>query len=104
MENSQKSKELLVFENATQSENIVKINPNDGLDIGIIQLNKDVKIVSNLTNDDRKTYELVSDNGSILIDNNRKSGTVEISFKLWKKINKPKTITLVLQNENLFIL
>ncbi|HBD95109.1 MAG: hypothetical protein A2015_02435 [Spirochaetes bacterium GWF1_31_7] len=69
------------------------IGPNDGYDLGILGINKKVKILAN--------GEIID--GLITLNNKCKDLTVKINKRLHQKIGAPQKIKLTLNNENLII-
>ncbi|MBN2440006.1 MAG: hypothetical protein JXJ04_01630 [Spirochaetales bacterium] len=99
-----KTKQLTVYGNVTQAENEIIINPNDGLDIGLTHTKYLRKIILNLKIENSTLTDMDHLDGSIHLANNCKSGTVEFSQKLWKKMGKPLSVILVHKDESIFIL
>jgi hypothetical protein len=102
-QNIRKTKELAVFQDM-QPELTIKINPNDGLDLGIIEINRSVTILAYEKTADNKTIQSTMENGMIVIENECKSGTVKLSPKLWKKIGKINKALLAVKDNNCFII
>lgn len=69
------------------------IGPNDGYDIGLMTVSREVKILAN--------GEIVE--GKLIIDNKCKDLTVRINRKLFEKIGSPAKIKLTLNENNLII-
>ena len=98
------TKKLAVFSNVSQAENEIVINPNDGLDIELTHTKYNFRIKLNLKieNATLTNYEYL--NGTVILDNNCRSGTLEFSPKLWKRIGKPENVILVHNEKEIYIL
>ncbi len=99
-----KTKELQVFENSMQPELVIKINPNDGLDLGIIEINRSVTISVQEKTQDNRSVPATLENGTIVIENECRSGTVKLSSKLWKKIGKINKALLAVKDNVCYII
>ena len=97
------TKKLAAFGNVAQAENEIVINPNDGLDIVLSFTKHFVSIVLILKIENATLTDMEYMSGCILLDNNCRSGTVEFSQKLWKKIGKPQNVILVYKDKSIFI-
>ncbi|MBN2535213.1 MAG: hypothetical protein JXB88_20195 [Spirochaetales bacterium] len=98
------TKKLAVFSNISQAENELVINPNDGLDIGLTHTKYSFRIKLNLKIENATLTNFEYINGYIILDNNCRSGTIEFSPKLLKKIGKPENVILVYNEKEIFIL
>ena len=63
-----------------------------------------IRIKLNLEIKDAMLMNSEDINGCIYLDNNCRSGTVEFSVKLWKRIGKPSHVILVHNEKEIFIL
>lgn len=98
------TKKLTVFSNTSQAEHDLVINPNDGLDIGLTHTKYSFRIKLNLTIENATLTNFDYINGCIILENNCKSGTINFSPKLWKRIGKPSCVILVHNEKEIFIL
>ncbi len=101
---TRKTKELLVFENNVQPELMLRINPNDGLDLGLIERENGLNIVVRETTPMNTQTNVTYENGMVYIDNDCKSGSLQMSTKLWKKIGKINKALLAIHEKNLLII
>lgn len=98
------TKKLTVFSNVSLAENEIMINPNDGLDIDLTYTKYYFRIKLNLKIENAMLTNYDYINGCIILDNNCKSGNIEFSPKLWKRIGKPENVILVHNEKEIFIL
>jgi hypothetical protein len=101
---TKKTKELLVFENSVQPELMLRINPNDGLDLGLVARENTINFVVREVSAQNTASNVTFENGLVYIDNDCKSGTIQISTKLWKKIGKINKALLAIHGENLLVI
>jgi hypothetical protein len=94
---------LLLYENAFQPELVLKINPNDGLDLGLIERENSASVVVQEATADNRSVPVTYENCLIYIDNDCKSGTAQISTKFWKKIGKIGKAALAMRETTLYI-
>jgi hypothetical protein len=95
---------LKVYTNNNQEENVIVIHPNDGLDIGLMNSIHTIKFSLRLLKDvDLMTTDWLVD-GSIILENNCKTGSIELSTKLWKNFGKPDNVMILKENNNIYLL
>jgi hypothetical protein len=95
---------LNVYTNNNQEENVIVIHPNDGLDIGLMNRIYTIKLSLQLLKDiNVMTTDWLVD-GSIILENNCKTGSIVLSTKLWKSFGKPDNVRIVKNNENIYLL
>ncbi|THB64623.1 MAG: hypothetical protein D6B26_04710 [Spirochaetaceae bacterium] len=90
---------LNVLGDSSFPENRVVINPNDGLDIGLMMSETVAEIfigTTPATFDEGKDYSL---HGTVVQKNECKVGTVELSLKTLERMGKPKRVRLHLMPE-----
>ena len=83
-----RTKKLNVYSNNMQKEEVIKLNPNDGLDLGLFNANYKFKIILAKNKGNKISNSNNYDDGIILLDNNCKVGNIEVSTKLWEKLGK----------------
>jgi hypothetical protein len=83
------------------AESMIIINPNDGFELGLLSLDLPVSIFYDATIEEFTTGDGIS--GKIVQQNKCKSGTIMISMKTWKRINKPVSVRLSLKEDRALI-
>ena len=104
---------LLIISDYNMAQDIVVIHPNDGYDLGLISYSYPIKIFINTPMDDFKQENTMSKdnndyinyiNGNIILKNECKANTVEISHKICQKIKNPKKLKLFYINNKLLLM
>lgn len=99
-----KTSQLAVFGNVYMAEDMIKIHPNDGFDVNLMHTNQAIKVNINVKASKQILQVKNNLNCSVLLDNECKLGTIEVSHKLWKKIGKPRNVVLVHKQKQIFML
>jgi len=92
---------LLVQPDFHVAESTVIINPNDGYELGLMSFDIPVSIYFNATIEEFSVDN--GSNGQILQENKCITGTITLSMKTWKKINKPKSVRLSFKDNKALI-
>ncbi|MBN1696572.1 MAG: hypothetical protein JW881_03560 [Spirochaetales bacterium] len=95
---------LKVYTNHNQEENVIIIHPNDGLDIGLMNSSHSIKLSLQLVRDPGPFSSDWMIDGSIMLENGCKTGSIELSTKLWKNFGKPDNLAIVKNNDNIFLM
>ena len=95
---------LTVLSDPHQGEEIVYLNPNDALDLGLMLTTNSHTIVTTVSRDNMLYGNLVFKNGSIIIKNECREGTVEVSLRFWEKIGKIQTLILAFKNDQIYLI
>lgn len=83
------------------NNNTVILNPNDALGIELKLFEYDINLFCDYEEFSKGMGE--SEKIKLLIENNCPAGTIKMSYRRWRKLNKPNTITLIRNNENYFL-
>ena len=93
---------LKILHDTTFPVNKLVIHPNTGFDLGFMQIKYNVKLCINTKIDDfRNGCTDTPFDTEVLLLNECRADVVEMSNKLWEKINRPERCLLIYEeNEN----
>jgi hypothetical protein len=94
---------LTALSHLGQAENTIVIHPNDGFDLGLLTLKREIRIFSNMTMDQFQARSAGFMQGIIILENRCKLGTIELNPGFWKKIGRPKSIQLFIEDDGLLL-
>ncbi|MBN1214530.1 MAG: hypothetical protein JXA99_03715 [Candidatus Lokiarchaeota archaeon] len=83
-------------------DNII-IHPNEGYDLGLLNHSTPVKIFANTTIDIFNLAEEYYTEGTVLLENNCKQGSIQLSKKYWNSIGKPEKVRLFYEGNKVLI-
>lgn len=98
-----KSSSVLNIETNLYANNNIIIHPNAGYDLGLLNHSTPVKIFANTSIDIFKSADEQFFEGSIILENNCKQGSVQLSKKYWNLIGKPERIILHYEDNKILI-
>ena len=99
-----KTSPLQVLGDFSMGEDTLVIHPNDGFDLDIMTTSQPVYIYNGATLDQFQKDEGDKLSGKILLKNECRLGTVEMSKKSWEKIGKPKKVILFIDEHKLLVM
>ena len=94
---------LNVLGDFSMAEDTVVIHPNDGFDLGMMMTSYPIYLYRGATFDEFTRGNGDKLSGKILLKNECRLGTVEMSTKSWEKMGKPKKVQLFYEEPNLLI-
>jgi hypothetical protein len=97
------SGKLAVLGDFSLKDNTVIIHPNDAFDIGLMTTSHPVYLYSGITLEEFQSGNGEKTNGSVLLKNECRMGTVEINLKRWQKMGKPKHVVIYYEEPHLLI-
>ncbi|MBN1410759.1 MAG: hypothetical protein JW969_07925 [Spirochaetales bacterium] len=95
---------LTALSHLGQAENTIVIHPNDGFDLGLLTLRKNIKIYSHITVKEFKEKGGTPTEGLLVLENQCKLGTIELNPSFWRKLGKPKNLQLFFKEDGLLLL
>ncbi len=87
----------------SMTEDTLVVHPNDGFDLGLMQVSHPVYIYKGISIADFKENKGDRISGKIHLKNECRLGTVEMGLKALEKIGKPKKVQLYYEEPNLLI-
>jgi hypothetical protein len=97
------SGKLAVLGDFSLKDSTVIIHPNDGYDIGLMTTSSPIYLYTNVTLEEFQAGGGDKTNGSILLKNECRMGTVEINLKRWQQMGKPKHVILYYEAPHLLL-
>jgi hypothetical protein len=98
-----KTSSLRVYTDLSLPKNRIVIHPNDGFDLGLTDKNKSCAIYLN-THDVSVMENQAYVHGSVVLDNNCHSGTININAQIWKNMGKPHYAVLACKGNSIFLI
>ena len=98
------TKALKVVQGDEPFGDTLRIHPNDGFDLGLMTYTYDMKIFNNCTAEDFNAESAQFIHGKVEQANECPLGTLQVNYKMNKKLNLPETVKLVAMNDKLLLL
>lgn len=98
-----KNTSILNIETNLFLKNDIIVHPNIGYDLGILEHTTHVKIFSNTSLDEFNKADKHFIEGSIILENKCRQGSVLLGKKYWNSIGKPENVRLFYEDNKILI-